>query len=66
MKLSEKVKHFVRKYVYLIDESNFKEFYRKANQFLTPEEIGSMGSLMNSKETLSEMSEIPQHFLYPQ
>ena len=65
MVVSEKVTQFVKKYVYLADESgNFAEFYRKANQFLTPEEIGSMGTLMTGKETLSTMSEIPQYFLY--
>ena len=57
MVVSEKVKQFVKKYVYLADESgNFAEFYRKANQFLTPEEIGSMGTLMTGKETLSTAS----------
>ena len=65
MVVSEKVKQFVKKYVYLVDESGgFAEFSRKANQFLTPEEIGSMGSAMNNKETLSAMSEIPQYFMY--
>ena len=65
MAVSEKVKQFVKKYVYLVDESGgFTEFYRKANQFLTPEEIGSMGLGMNNKETLSEMSEFPQYFMY--
>lgn len=65
MAVSEKVKQFIKKYVYLVDESGgFAEFYRKANQFLTPEEIGSMGSVMNNKETLSEMSEFPQYFMY--
>lgn len=65
MAVSEKVKQFIKKYVYLVDESGgFTEFYRKANQFLAPEEIGSMGSVMNNKETLSEMSDLPQYFMY--
>lgn len=62
--MSEKVKQFVKRYVYLIDDEDFKEFYRKANQFLTPEEIGSMGSLMTGKDTISVMSELPQYFMY--
>lgn len=65
MSLHPKIQEFVLKYNYLLDES-IAEFYRKANQFLTPEEIGQLGCLMNDPEIMVCMTQLPQFFLYGQ
>lgn len=64
MAVSEKVKQIFDKYGYLIDDGDYKEFYRKVNQFLAPAEIGCIGKAIIKSALLSEMPELPQYFLY--
>ena len=64
MAVSEKVKQIFDKYGYLIDDGDYKEFYRKVNQFLAPTEIGCIGKAIIKSALLSEMPELPQYFLY--